>query len=520
MQPKIKSSHRKNTQYSAISILVSACIAFFLSPYVLIQLGPIRFGIWAVINSLIGVYGFMDVGVRAAFEHRLTRAVYRNNPKYVNHVFSTGQHLTRLFSVSTICISIVSAAVLWFSDLVPSEIRAEVSVCALMYGTLVAVKFWYFSYSALISALRRFDLRSQLRIATSIAVGLSTAVAVYLSPNLGLMSIAASAPVMLSLIATKHFAWQLYPGLVAETPSRQVRRLLLRTGFLRVVSGLSSVISRQIDSVTIALTCGVPLVAGYSIAASVSSHLLKGTRIFAPTIFGHASQAFAERRTGELEKVLVFGTRYCCLFAIPLVAISVLYSYAFFDLWLAGSDVVDSQRPDVTYSILAFSTLTIFASVPATQVLLASEMTRLVAIITIVEAVVNLLLSVTMGLVFGPIGVASATLVASVIVAFPAKLVAASRPMEMRIAKVLAGGFARPLFCLLLFAPSAIVIESYLHPDSWFSMALGGACCFAAWLFIAFFFGLVSTERNSVVKKVGELAAAWKLRFVGEVESP
>ena len=141
-----------------MGIVVSVAIAFFLSPFVLIKLGPTRFGIWAILNTVLGLYGFLDLGVRAAFEHRLTRAVYRRNQNYVNHVFGTGQHLTNMIGSVTAASSITAACVIAFSNLVPIELRMEVAICSLVYGCLMAAKFLFFPYQAIISSVRRFDV--------------------------------------------------------------------------------------------------------------------------------------------------------------------------------------------------------------------------------------------------------------------------------------------------------------------------------------------------------------------------
>ena len=501
------SSHSRNTQFSAIAIVVSVGIAFFLSPFVLIKLGPTRFGIWAILNTLLGLYGFLDLGVRAAFEHRLTRAVYRRNQKYVNHVFGTGQHLTTMIGSVTALVSIIAASAIAFTGLVPTELRTEVAMCTLVYGCLTAAKFLFFPYQAIISAVRRFDLNSQLGIATSIAVGISSAFSVYLSPSLAFLSIFASVPVFCSLFGSRMIARRLYPGIVPHPPSRRVRKLLLRTGVLRIANGISNHISWHIDSVTIAAICGVANVAGYSIAASVSFNFLTTARIYGPTVFGHASQAYAERRIEELERLFVSATRYCSLFAIPIAVISVIHSKAFFALWLDGSPVVATQRPDIIYSILAGSTLAILMSVPATQVLLASEKMRLVAILTMLEAATNLSLSIGLGIAFGTIGVASATVIASVFLSFPARIVAAAKSTETGFTKFCNQAFARPMLCTLLFVPIAFLIRGSADIDSWFTLISKGAYCVIAWSVIAIVLGISRHEQAFVAKRISGFAS-------------
>lgn len=496
-------------------MLVSAITAFLLSPYVLIQLGPARFGIWAILNTLIGLYGFLDLGIRAAFEHRLTRAVYSRNPKYVNHVYGTGQHLTTRIGFVTTIVSAAAASVAAFTNLIPAELRNEVAICTLVYGTLTAIKFCFFPYEAIISAVRRFDIRSQIAIATTVVVGISSAAAVSVSPSLGLLSIAASVPVVLSLLLTRFIAKRQLPGIAALPPSRHIRRLLVRTGVLRIANGISNHISWHIDSITIGAISGVANVAGYSVASSVSFNFLSTARIYAPTVFGHASQAYAERRMVELQKLFITATRYCSLFVLPIAIISVIHSAPFFAIWLEGSPVVQTQRPDVVYSILACSTLSILMCVPATQILLATEKMRFVAIVTMSEAVTNISLSIALGLALGPIGVAMATVIASMVVSFPARIIAASKSTEIRFTTFFVNAFSRPLICAMLFIPISVTIRGSGPIESWTPLVMKGVLCMAAWFAIMLVLGVSRSERHYVIKRISSFAASYSSRFLG-----
>ena len=265
-----QSSHERNVRYSTLEKVTSAVVAFIVSPIVILELGPERFGIWALINTIIGAYGFLDMGVRAAFEQRLSRAVYTKNQNYVNKVFSTGKNLTTKISIVSIIVSALIYFIFASTNLIPIKIRIEVATCTLVYGLLTASKFAFFPYLAIISALRRFDIRSQVGIVTTTANGVLSVSALKLWPNLGVLSIASSLPIILSFIYTRHLAKSLYPEITSSAPSTKIRHLILGTGVLRLVNAISNHISWQIDSITVAVTCGLAKVAGYSVAASIN----------------------------------------------------------------------------------------------------------------------------------------------------------------------------------------------------------------------------------------------------------
>ena len=46
--------------------LVEACVAFYLSPFVIHTLGDTSYGIWILLTSLTGYFGLLNLGLRPA----------------------------------------------------------------------------------------------------------------------------------------------------------------------------------------------------------------------------------------------------------------------------------------------------------------------------------------------------------------------------------------------------------------------------------------------------------------------
>ena len=66
----------------------TAAITLLLTPFVLRELGTGRYGIWILTSSIIGYYGFLDLGFRAGVTQYLTRylaADQKARPLEVHH---------------------------------------------------------------------------------------------------------------------------------------------------------------------------------------------------------------------------------------------------------------------------------------------------------------------------------------------------------------------------------------------------------------------------------------------------
>lgn len=491
------SSHKRNVFFSGIAMLTASASAFLLTPYVIEQIGTTRYGIWAVCTTIFGFSGLIDVGIRPSLTQRLTRAVFRKNQNYVNAVFSAGHALTSRISLVVVCITSCVVVLVHASDISP-DLKWETITAALAFGALAAVKFLLFPYNAIIQAFRRFDIDAKLELAELLLVSLLTFSAITVSPNLGTLAIASTFPALVMLAARPRIASRLAPAISKYPPRHSVKRLLLRTGALRVASGISNQISRQIDSITILIICGAPAIAGYAVASSLSLRFMGIAQTFAPTIFGHASSAFAERDNDQIESLLIHSTKYTLLAITPIALISIIYSDSFFTLWLANTDLAETSTPIAVYRLLATSTLVVLATVPTTQVLQATENLSILAKLTIAEAVTNLSFSVFLGFNYGPIGVASATLIAALIIHLPGRITAATSICATRIPRFLTLTSLRPMLCVAAFLPAISLVRSNISPNSWSLLILSGLVSLVVWTLIAALIGLTAEERNGL----------------------
>src|SRR4051794_22574354 len=56
-----------------VSLGLSVVVAFFLSPYLVHHLGDVGYGVWVLINSIIGYMGLLDLGLRGAVMRFVSR---------------------------------------------------------------------------------------------------------------------------------------------------------------------------------------------------------------------------------------------------------------------------------------------------------------------------------------------------------------------------------------------------------------------------------------------------------------
>ena len=71
MKSRLKQSGGRNSRTKNVlanwgGYLFTAVTSFFLAPLIVHGLGDVSYGIWAILGSLVGYLGLLDLGVRGA----------------------------------------------------------------------------------------------------------------------------------------------------------------------------------------------------------------------------------------------------------------------------------------------------------------------------------------------------------------------------------------------------------------------------------------------------------------------
>lgn len=495
-------SHLRNIRASSIALLVTALFSLFCTPYILSNLGDTKFAIWAILNTVFGVSGLVDIGLRASFELRLTRAWHLNNLHYINVTFVTGKHLTSQISYFIAAATITSAAVIVLTNLVPTPLRYEVTLAVLTLGLQLCMTLKLFPYGALIVAMRRFDVVGNVAIFQVLATAIATVACVTFTSNLGLLAIAIATPSLLGLAIGRHIARKWFDCDVAETPSKKLRWIFLKTGFLRFAATASARVITQIDLLTVYVTCGLASVSPYTLGASLAVRLLDLAKIYERSLNGEIMLLNTQKKFDELKTLVTASVRYSALLMLPFTTISMLYASRFYTLWTPETSNALAAKPYNIYCLLALYGFTITTCLPLSKVIAAAEKHVPLAKACILEAVVNLGLSLLLGSVFGKMGVAGATVIACWLVHVPTRIFLSKQTIQIQWHRLASMSMCRPLICLAAYAPILYFSSVYITGHSWLSLVTAGAFCVVTWIPIAAMLGLTREECQFIKRKM------------------
>lgn len=229
----------RNSTYNFLGQLSSATISLVALPYVIPRLGPERYGVFALIWTLIEYFSVFEFGVGAATTKFVAEAIGRNENDRVQTIFHTS--LLTVFVLGSIgsvaCLLIaplLANSVFNISLSLTEEARAVFSISAGLVTAILVRSV----LNGLLEAYQRFDLINAVKIPSNILTALIPLVTVSLGFGLRVI-------VLLILLKETVFLFGYYSLCVRQMPRarssidfRLVKSVLCFGGWLCLIRSL------------------------------------------------------------------------------------------------------------------------------------------------------------------------------------------------------------------------------------------------------------------------------------------
>ncbi len=395
-------------------------VAFALTPYILGSLGQTRYGIWALALGLTGYYGLLDLGLGAGITQYLTRYLAVKDYKSLNAAASTG--VVALTSVGALVLLVSVAIAFSASSLfrIPSGSASEVAMVIAITGASVGLQFAFFTYSAVLTALQRFDVSNGIGIATRLLSALATVLCLKLGYGLVGLSIVMAGTNVVDYLLRWRAATRLIPEMKVS-PTLANRRHFgeaMEFGLWNIAIAGSVRLISYTDSLVIAAFMPVAAVAPFAVAANLRTYFEEIFVRVGYVFFPVATKLDAEGDRNRLKVLYLVSSKLMFLGSICCGSIAMCWAGNFFRLWIGAFYAEPAGYPTVTtlFSLLLLGSIVGVAQRIGYQVLVSIRRIRLLAILFAVEGLSNLAISLALVRSYGLLGVALGTLLPAVVV--------------------------------------------------------------------------------------------------------
>jgi O-antigen/teichoic acid export membrane protein len=330
---------KQNIVTSILIKCVSIVISFLLIPLSLSYLNPLKYGIWLTIISVIGWFGFFDLGLGNGLRNKLAEALAKNDHEQARTYISTSYAImTIIIGIVFVVFSFVFPYINWSSILnTPAELSSEINQLIFIVFSFFCLQF----IIKLIGMILKADQRSALSGGINTFASLLSLIIIYVlaqttNGSILWLSIGiSSANIIAPLIATIWYFSTDYKHLI---PSLKYVKLncakdLMGLGFMFFIMQFAALILFSTDSFIIEQLYGPEEVTPYNIAFRYFSLITMGFTIITTPFWTAYTDAYHKKDFVWIKRIT---RKLCLIWGLSIFGVlgMLIFSNVFYRLWI------------------------------------------------------------------------------------------------------------------------------------------------------------------------------------------
>ncbi len=444
------------------AMAVGMVVPFFLTPFVLKHLGITAYGIWILAVSTVSYLGVLDMGLRSAVIRFVSKADAQDKPADASRAINAAVWVRILISAGVAVLSIALALVFPHLFKISPDMQRAAQITVLMCALGVAFTLVSGVFGAVLAATHRFDVLSSISAIQTLAR--AGGVIVILTSGHGLITLAywEVTVVVLGGLATVGIALKLFPPcrVRVSRPDMEILKMIWSYSFTTFIFIIAVQIITNTDNLVVGAFLSVGVVAFYSIGGSLMSYSSQVVSAVSTTFTPMASNMEARGQSEGLQRLLLRGTQATLGIALPISLALALRGKTFIGLWVGPSY---SQISGTVLQILIISQFFGIADSTAGSIMMAIDKHKPQAQWAVVEALLNLGLSIVLVKTIGIYGVAWGTSIAMAFVHLSFWPRYVRKVLHIPIRKFLWEGWAKISLCSIPYGIACAITDKKWH---------------------------------------------------------
>lgn len=443
---------------------------FFLTPFILHQLGASGYGLWVLVGSVVNYGALLDLGIASAVTKYVAEYLARGESHQARGLVATTLRLYSLLGLVVIVLSAAIAPIFPTLFNVSFDARATASWLVLLMGVTVGISIPCMTATAVLQGLQRYDVVNLIGIVGTLVSAAAT-VAVLLLGGGVLGMVAINIPVALATQAASiWFINRIAPELRFgwRGAERGLAQTILSFSWSVFAIHVASRLQTQTDEIVIGAFLPVSAVTPYAIARRLSEAGQLLTAQFMKVLLPLASELDAEDDRARLRSLYIASTRLTLAVSLPIASTVVVLAGPILTAWVGAAY---AGYTDLV-AILSVAGLISISQWPAGLILQGMARHKWLGLTSVCSAVANLALSIALLPSFGLTGVAFGTLIPTA-----AECLGVVLPYAMRLLGVSARDGVREILvpAVAPVVPMGMVLyglQRAVEPSSWPSIVL------------------------------------------------
>jgi len=385
----------KNVGSSWFALGVNILVGVFLSPFILHRLGDTAFGLWVLIFSLTGYYGVFDFGIRSSIIRYVSKYTATHDIDEVSGLINTAFFTYSCVGILSFLITLAGCVFIDRIFKIPPAFHATAQWLLFIVGTSVAIGFPMGVFGGMLEGLQKFYINNWVNIGFT-GILRTILIVVYLNRGYGLLTVAlitvglpivsavVRAVVALHTLPIK-FRWK-------YIDRNSFRHMANYSGitFMIIIAGRLRFKTDAVVIGTLLSSAAITYFYAGSRLVDYAGELVSSlAQIFVPM----SSQSDAAGNINRLRKIFVVGNRACAFTILPITTFFIILGKSIIEVWLGKRYV--AQAYPVLLTLIIPHTIMLMQGA-SSRILFGMSKHGKLAIVTLIEGVANLVLSIAL----------------------------------------------------------------------------------------------------------------------------
>ncbi|OGC77430.1 MAG: hypothetical protein A2145_06785 [candidate division Zixibacteria bacterium RBG_16_40_9] len=487
-------------------LALSTLVSFLLAPFILRKLGDTGYGVWMLAISLTGYLGLLDLGIRASVVRYVSKHKAEGDYRKLNQVINTS-----LIAYSTAAaIALILGVIIGISAgsvfNIPDDLENAATWVIILISAAMACGFGIGVFASTLAGIERFDLLNlSMSVGNLLRAGL-VLIILRLAPNLVALALVSFFSSLVTFLMILFFAFKHEPNLKInlKLANRETARSIFNYGIYSFLIIVATRVAYYSDNTVIGIFGSAEQITYFAIGAISVEFLRRIVNSLTTVIMPMASSLESGGSEESLTRLLTTGTRYSFLLILPLSTILLVMGKTLLGVWMGPS------YADKSYLILVIMLIPqiyCFSQFSTEEILLGTGRHKLFAMVTVAEAVTNLILSIILIKTYGIIGVALGTLIPAIIFRVLLSPLFIRQITRSSFTSYLRESLLPPFLICVPVVIIAIILDRWLTAESLFEIGLQGLLLLLVYYLLAWMFVIEKPIKDSVLNRFKILAS-------------
>jgi O-antigen/teichoic acid export membrane protein len=476
-----------------VYLFVGLILSFLLTPIIIHSLGQAAYGLWVVFGSIVGYLGLLDFGMNVSTVKYTAEFHARNEQDNLNKHISTIFLGFVLIGILIILVCFGLAPFIPGLFNIPEDLVSVGRIAFLMMGLNVALGLLGATFGNMIYGYQRVDAWKTIGIIQAIAN--ASFVIVFLQLGFGLigvvvaslLTILISIGLYLLFLRRSNYGIVISPKLADFSTIKKIAPYSIRS----FVLSLTSQVLYYTDNIVIGIFLGASVVTKYSVAYRLCFFATYIFSVITQTIFPTFTKLYAMEDSERLKSLYLKTVKISIAIMVPIGLFLGFFGRSFINLWVGEENFVGINA----LLVLIFMDFLHSFGTPPGLLLQAIGKNKAFVYSEILNASLNLLLSIILVTKIGLIGVALGTLFASACTSSWIVPLLACKHTGLPVKRYLLSGVLPPLLAgIPVGAISWLFIKDFLPNQNLFYLGLKGILISV--IYLAIYLPFVATHEE------------------------